>query len=93
MKTLEQIRDEAAESGFYSEYLGRPQYNEISAFRDGFDTAADILMADAEKLVDALQLINKEELGSQRPGGGYSRSATLSYEAIDMFRKKYGDKK
>lgn len=35
-----------------------------------------------EKYKKALQEINKEELNSQRPGGGYSKSATISYEAL-----------
>lgn len=34
----------------------------------------------------ALEQINKEELNAQRPGGSYSRAATLSYEIL----KKYG---
>jgi len=35
-----------------------------------------------KELEDALKEINREELSSQRPGGGYSRSATISYNAL-----------
>lgn len=42
------------------------------------------------KLVEALKKINREELNSQRPGGGYSRSATLSYEALASHKKLEG---
>ena len=33
-------------------------------------------------LEKALEEINREELSSQRPGGGYSKSAKISYEAL-----------
>lgn len=35
-----------------------------------------------KKAIAALEEINKEELNSQRPGGGYSRSAKISYNAF-----------
>lgn len=35
---------------------------------------------------DYLEKINNEELNSQRPGGGYSKSATLSYEALEKLK-------
>lgn len=38
------------------------------------------------KLLEALKKINEEELNGQRPGGSHSRSATLSYEAIQEYQ-------
>jgi hypothetical protein len=40
-----------------------------------------------KKLVEALEKINSEELSSQRPGGGFSMSARISYEALEKYRK------
>lgn len=37
---------------------------------------------------EVLEQINKEELNNQRPGGGYSRSATLSYEILKKYNKE-----
>lgn len=36
--------------------------------------------------IEALEKVNKEELNSQRPGGGHSKSATISYEALNKIR-------
>lgn len=38
-------------------------------------------------MADALEQINKEEINSMRPGGGYSKSARISYEALEKYRK------
>lgn len=35
----------------------------------------------------ALQQINDEELRSQRPGGGYSKSAIISYNVLQKHKK------
>lgn len=35
-----------------------------------------------DRVVEALKKINAEELNSQRPGGGHSVSARLSYQAL-----------
>ena len=40
-----------------------------------------------EKLVKALEEINRYELSAQRPGGGHSRSATISYEVLQDIKK------
>ncbi len=42
-----------------------------------------------EALKAALELINKEELNAQRPGGSYSKSAKISYDVL----KKYPEEK
>lgn len=39
-------------------------------------------------LKKALEEINKEELNSQRPGGGYSKSASISYEALQLLKEE-----
>jgi hypothetical protein len=39
----------------------------------------------AEELRDVLKQINIGELNSQRPGGYYSKSAILSYDAINTY--------
>lgn len=36
--------------------------------------------------IQALNEINRKELNSQRPGGGYSESATLSYNALSVIK-------
>jgi hypothetical protein len=38
--------------------------------------------------ITALEEINREEIRSQRPGGGHSRSATISYEALEKIKGK-----
>lgn len=38
-------------------------------------------------LIKALEDIKKEELRNQRPGGGYSWSATLSYIALEQAKQ------
>jgi hypothetical protein len=49
-------------------------------------------LAEVLKLsVDALEKINKEELNSMRPGGYYSRSASISFEALVEIRKIMGE--
>lgn len=40
------------------------------------------LRREIQRLKTALQLINQEELNNQRPGGGYSKSARISYDAL-----------
>jgi hypothetical protein len=37
---------------------------------------------------EALKNINKEELNSQRPGGGYSKSARISFEALKKIEEE-----
>jgi len=56
------------------------------AFKAGFDAAIKAVSDREKKLVEALEKINREELNSQRPGGGYSNSAKISYEALKEFR-------
>lgn len=46
------------------------------------------LKADLATCVVALEKINEEELRSQRPGGGHSRSAMISYETLKKIRGK-----
>jgi hypothetical protein len=41
-----------------------------------------------EALRAALELINKEELNAQRPGGSYSRSAKISYDVLSKYPKE-----
>lgn len=45
------------------------------------------LMIENAKLRAALEEINREELNAQRPGGGYSRSAKISFEALKSVKK------
>lgn len=40
-----------------------------------------------DELATSLERINKEEINSIRPGGGYSNSARISYEALEKYRK------
>lgn len=40
-----------------------------------------------DELATSLERINKEEINSMRPGGGYSNSARISYEALEKYRK------
>ncbi len=53
---------------------------------------ADEKCAAAEILVHALEEINREEIAGQRPGGYTSRSAKLSYEALQLWNEKVGRK-
>lgn len=39
----------------------------------------------------ALKEINRQELNAQRPGGGHSRSATISYEALKTLKQPIAD--
>jgi hypothetical protein len=41
-----------------------------------------------EIAIKALEQVNQEELSSQRPGEGYSKSARISYEALVKARGK-----
>lgn len=52
------------------------------SFKDGWDACANEYEIRIQKLRQALKDINKEELKSQRPGGEYSKSARISYEAL-----------
>lgn len=80
---MEKKRDELAESGDYSEGESCSFYmSEIEAFKNGWDACANEYELRIEKLRQALKDINKEELRSQRPGGEYSKSARISYEAL-----------
>ena len=92
MKTLEQLRDEkfrdpetAAQISSSSHYF---------AFCEGFAYRDELANDQLEKMTKALQVarealkaINKEELDNQRPGGGYSKSASLSYETLTEINK------
>lgn len=59
---------------------------------DSSEAATDIIKKQREKIlalekkleiaVKALKDIESEEINSQRPGGGYSKSAIISYKAI-----------
>jgi hypothetical protein len=40
-----------------------------------------------EEMAKSLEQINKEEINSMRPGGGFSMSARISYEALEKYRK------
>lgn len=40
------------------------------------------LRSEIKRLKEALVQINQEELNNQRPGGGYSKSARISYNAL-----------
>jgi len=51
------------------------------------------MIQDMREILNALKEVNKEELNNQRPGGGYSRSATISYNAIQKFNSRYGEGK
>ena len=63
------------------------------AFKRGADFAFNYQQAKIDKLAEALKEINKEELSSQRPGGGYSRSAILSYETLAQYEQFKKDSK
>jgi len=51
-------------------------------FCAGWDACTNEYELRIQKLRQALKDINKEELRSQRPGGEYSKSARISYEAL-----------
>lgn len=44
--------------------------------------------AEATAYRKVLEQINREELNAQRPGGSYSRAATLSYEILKKYESK-----
>lgn len=44
-------------------------------------TEAELALA-----IEALKQINKAEINSQRPGGGYSESARISYETLKKLK-------
>lgn len=46
------------------------------------DAVIKKLFKDKADLIEALKEINRQELSSQRPGGGYSPAARISYEAL-----------
>ena len=80
-KSLDELRDKLAE-----EYHGLERGNWGPDFAAGWDAAIKAVSDREKKLVEALEKINREELNSQRPGGGYSNSAKISYEALKEFR-------
>lgn len=65
---------------------------EYSAYKAAQDEAEKYKTL-AEELKKTLELINQEELNGQRPGGYYSKSATLSYEALLDYDSKIKDNK
>ena len=56
-------------------------------FIDDLKLALELANAENAKLRAALEEINREELNAQRPGGGYSRSAKISFEALKSVKK------
>jgi hypothetical protein len=76
---LTEIRDNAVKEIFDTHNPDADRY-----FIIGFDCAHDLMAFNYMAMVNALKQINQEELNSQRPGGGHSRSATLSYEALKL---------
>lgn len=42
-------------------------------------------LSQVEYLLNIIEQINKEEINSMRPGGYYSKSAILSYEALKLY--------
>lgn len=50
------------------------------------------LLREAMKLREALTDINRVELNSQRPGGGHSQSARISYDALANFNEFIKDR-
>lgn len=51
-------------------------------------TEYEKLQADLDLAVKALKQINQSELNSQRPGGGYSTSARISYEILAKLKEQ-----
>jgi len=76
---LKELRDNAAKE-LFDNY--NPNADEF--FILGFDYAHDLMAFNYMAMINALKQINQEELNNQRPGGGHSRSATLSYEALKL---------
>lgn len=62
---------------------GRLQYKNA----DLVDLLAEV-RADLDVAIEALKKINETELNSQRPGGGYSTSARISYETLARLTKE-----
>ena len=63
-----------------------------AAFKAGWNADAEAREAQLAELVreftKALNEINRQELNAQRPGGGYSTSATISYRTLKKARAK-----
>jgi hypothetical protein len=63
----------------------------VHGYKAGWNTAlqsSEVTKLREENRImrEALKQINDEELNSQRPGGGYSKSAALSYEALEKVK-------
>lgn len=54
-----------------------------------FDLEEELIILEAklDLAIEALKKINQEELNSQRPGGGYTTSARISYQALQELEK------
>jgi len=76
---LTELRDNAAK-----EFMDTYNPDAAEYFIRGFDYAHDLMAFNYMAMINALKQINKEELNNQRPGGGHSISATLSYEALKL---------
>jgi hypothetical protein len=59
VKTLEQLRDELADNGFRGEYLGGRGYDEIQAFKDGWDARNELAKDQLKKITKALDMMKK----------------------------------
>lgn len=54
---------------------------------ESFESEHKHLSMKLELAIKALEQINQEELSSQRPGGGYSKSASISYEDLKKLKE------
>jgi hypothetical protein len=53
---------------------------------ESFESENKHMSIKLELAIAALEQINQEELNSQRPGGGYSKSAKISYDALEKLK-------
>lgn len=91
-KSKTEIRNEAADK--YGTHIFDNSHSlgtyKRADFKAGWDER-DKLSDEALKVaLEALEKINKEELNSQRPGRSYSKSSTLSFEALAKIHELMG---
>lgn len=61
-------------------------------YGEAYEAGANSLVPIVYMLVEALEKVNREEVNSMRPGGYYSKSATISFDALAEIRKVIEEK-
>lgn len=84
LETLRELNEHLEATVKERDYMVRHHLNKRNKVEQDLEDAKELIRSLEKVLID----INEEELNAQRPGGGYSKSARLSHEALNLIKQK-----